>query len=207
MNRLPLSVVILFAIVLPLAAGDVRGEEPRFLGRTRREWVATYESGGRRERSHAAWAISNFAVEQVGPTNTTLWLNELCLLAESESPPVRYWGVLGLGRLLPKLEENSAARETAVAAIQSAMKDKSDGPRLAAAEALGRAGRVDAALPVLVAAMSSPQEAARIQAASALANLGSAARPALATLQAATTDPSEYVKRISTRAVAALEKE
>lgn len=207
MSRLPLRILALFAVGFPLAAAGLRGEEPRFLDRTRQEWVAAYESGGRRERLHAAWAISNFAVEQVGPTNTTLWLNELCLLAESESPSVRYWGILGLGRLLPKLEENSTAHETAVAAIQSAMKDKSDGPRLAAAEALGRAGRVDAALPVLVAAMSSPQEAARVQAASALANLGSAARPALAALQAATTDPSEYVKRISMRAVAALEKE
>ncbi len=205
MNRLPLTLVVLFAIVLPLTTLNLRGEEPQYLGRTRQEWVAAYESGGRRERTHAAWAISNFAVEQVGPTNTTLWLNELCLLAESESPPVRYWGVLGLGRLLSKLEADPTARETALAALGAAMKDKSDGPRLAAAEALGRAGRVDTALPVLVAAMSSPQEAARIQAITALANLGSAARPALTTVQAATTDPSEYVKRISTRTVAALE--
>jgi HEAT repeat protein len=207
MNRLPFLAGFTATLIATFSNSTLKAQEPRFLGRTRQEWVAAYESGGRRERTHAAWAISNFALEQIGPTNTTLWLNELCLLAESESPSVRYWGVLGLGRLLPKLKDDPTARETTLAALGAAIRDRSDGPRLAAAEALGREGRVDAAMPVLLAAMNSPQEATRIQAITALANLGSAARPALDTLQAATTDPSEYVKRISTRAVAALESQ
>jgi HEAT repeat protein len=52
--------------------------------------------------------------------------------------------------------------------------------------------------------MESPQESVRIQAVAALAKLGPAARQAVATLTAATTDPSEYVKRISSRALAQL---
>jgi hypothetical protein len=179
-------------------------EEPRFLGRTRQEWVSALESSGRRERTHAAWAISQFAVDEVGPTNTMLWLNELCLLAESESPTIRYWGVLGIGRLLQKVEPGHPARTTAIAALTTVLKDQSPGPRVAAAEALAVAGQAGEALPVLVLAMSSPQESVRIQAVSSLEKLGPAVQPAVATLEAATSDSSEYVKRIAGRALAKL---
>ena len=55
------------------------------------------------------------------------------------------------------------------------------------------------------AAMSDPQDAVRIQAIAALEKLGESARPGEATLRAATTDSSEYVKRISTRALIKLD--
>ena len=79
--------------------------------------------------------------------------------------------------------------------------DKSAAPRIAAAEVLGLFGRVDKALPILESAMNDPQESVRIQAVAALEKLGSAARPAEKTLQKATSDSSEYVKRISQRAL------
>jgi HEAT repeat protein len=83
--------------------------------------------------------------------------------------------------------------------------DKAAAPRLAAAAAIGQLGQAGKALPVLVAAMKDPQDATRIQAVAALELLGAAARPAEPTLRAATTDSSEYVKRISARALEKLQ--
>jgi HEAT repeat protein len=181
-------------------------EEHRFAGRTREEWVGELDSGNRRQRSHAAWALSQFAVQEAGPQNTMVWLNELYLLVESDSPSVRYWGLVGLGQFLPKLAANHPARATAVQVLATSLKDQSPGARLAAAEALARAGQTSTALPVLVAALKDPQEATRIQAAMALENLGESARAALPEIKAATSDVSEYVKRISLRTVGKLEQ-
>jgi HEAT repeat protein len=112
--------------------------------------------------------------------------------------------VLGLGRFVAQTQVGQAERTTARAALEAALKDETSGARLAAAEALALAGEPNKGLPVLIEAMESPQESVRIQAVAALAKLGPAARPALATLKAATTDSSEYVKRISSRALAQL---
>jgi HEAT repeat protein len=196
--------------LLALCAGSLcplwaAAEEPRFVGRTREEWTAVLDSGSRRQRSQAAWALSQFAVQEAGPQNTMVWLNELYLLIESDSPTVRYWGLTGLGQFLTKIDASHPARDTALQVLMDSLKDRSPAARIAAAEALGRAGRPGRALPVLTDALQNPQEAIRIQAVKALENLGPAARPVLAELQAATTDTSEYVKRISTRTVATLE--
>ena len=181
-------------------------EQPRFAGRTREEWVGILDSGNRRQRSHAAWALSQFAVQEAGPQNTMVWLNELYLLVESDSPSVRYWGLVGLGTFLTKLDASHPARATAIQVLAASLKDQSPGARLAAAEALARTGQSRMALPVLIAGLRDAQEATRIQAAMALENLGESARAALPEIKAATADASEYVKRISSRTVGKLEQ-
>jgi HEAT repeat protein len=204
--RFGLAAVLIGGFGLPVAGqpASARGEEPQFVGRTRQQWVAEYDAGGEQQRSHAAWALSQFAVQQAGAADSMLWLNQLVQLVESNSPTVRYWGLTGLGQFLGKLDADHLARATGRDALQNSLNDTSASARVVAAEALARLGKPQSALPVLVAAMQSPQESVRIQATSALASLGETARPALPTLQRATTDDSEYVKRIASRAIARL---
>ena len=180
-------------------------QEPQFLGRTRQQWIDQLESGLRGQRSHAAWAIQEFAAQEVNSQNAIVWLNELLLLSESASPSARYWGVLGLGRMIDRLDARAPARIKALEALPRLLKDPSSAVRIAAADALLPAKDNAAALAVLVESMSHPQDAVRIQAVAALERWGQSARPAAQTLRQATTDPSEYVKRISTRAVAKLD--
>jgi HEAT repeat protein len=193
------------ACVTLITIGIASGDEPQFLGRTREQWAEQLESGQRRQRSHAAWAIQEFAATQVNSENHLIWLNELLLLSESNSPSVRYWGTVGLGRFISKQEPASALRSKAPVALSRLLKDLSPAVRIAAADALLLAPDKAAALAVLVESLSHPQDAVRIQAITALERWGEAARPAVASLRKATADSSEYVKRIATRALAKLD--
>jgi len=193
------------ACIAGFTIGQATADEPKFLGRTRLDWIDVLSAGQRRQRSHAAWAIQEFAVERADRENGLLWLNELLLLTESASPSVRYWGTLGLGRLCEKLEPTAPVRIKAQEALPALLKDSSPAVRIAAADAMFPASDKMAALAVLVESLSHPQEAVRIQAITALARWGEAARPAIAPLRQASTDPSEYVKRISTRTLAQLD--
>jgi HEAT repeat protein len=187
-------------------AATLFAAEPTFQGRTRRQWVDQMEGGQRRQRSHAAWALQQFAFEQVSTENELVWLNELLLLTESNSSSAaRYWGAIGLGRMIVKLPDSSPARAKASEALPSLFADTSSAVRIAAADALLPTANRQSALAVLVAGLSHPQEAVRIQAATALDRWGQEARPASEALAKATTDSSEYVKRISTRALARLQ--
>jgi HEAT repeat protein len=197
--------LLAIACLTGFAIGRATAEEPRFLGRTRLEWIDILETSQRRQRSHAAWAIQEFAVERADGENSLLWLNELLLLTESPSPSVRYWGTLGLGRLCEKLEPTAPARIKGLEALPPLLKDSSSAVRIAAADALLSASDKAAALAVLVESLSNPQEGVRIQAVTALERWGEAARPAVASLRQAATDSSEYVKRISTRALEKLD--
>jgi HEAT repeat protein len=180
-------------------------DEPQFLGHTRVQWIDTLEFGQRRQRSYAAWAIQEFALQQLDNDNALLWLNELLLMCENPNASVRYWGAFGLGRLVGKLDADVPVRIKALEVLPTLLKDSSAAVRIAAADALQQSSERAAALAVLVESLSNPQEAVRIQAATALAHWGEAARPATATLRQATSDPSEYVKRIATRTLAGLE--
>jgi HEAT repeat protein len=189
---------VLFAVVSS-------ADEPQFLGRTRPQWVAQLESGDRRQHRHSAWAISQMATEQATDGSAMLWLNELCLLTEHAHSSVRFWGAVGLGQFMQKLAAEHTARSKAKEALANLLEDDAAGPRLAAAEVLCQAGDVQRGLPALVAAMTHPQDAVRIQAATALERLGERARPAMATLKAANSDSSQYVQRLAARALANLE--
>jgi murein L,D-transpeptidase YcbB/YkuD len=195
----------LAALCLATLAAASSADEPQFLGRTLGQWVHQLESGDRLQHRHSAWAISQMANEQVNSENAMLWLNELCLLTEGSSSSVRYWGAIGLGRFIHKLGGEHPASTKARQALANLLQDHAAGPRLAAAEALCQAGDVQRGLPALTAAISHSQEAVRIQAVTALERLGERARPSVATLQAAKSDSSEYVKRLAARALAKLE--
>lgn len=194
-------------VLMLLVAGDgtMAADQPQFLGRTREQWIGVLESGDRRNRAYAAWALAEFAVRETDDQNAMVWLNELLILCESPSLSVRYWGVVGLGRAAGKLEATHPARTKAIEVLQQLLADASPGVRLSAAEWVGPLGRSRRALPILVQAMSDENEATRVQAVSALERWGEAARPAIGTLRAATNDSSEYVKRISTRALQRLD--
>jgi HEAT repeat protein len=99
---------------------------------------------------------------------------------------------------------NVGGQAAAISELESLLNDKSPAPRIAAAGALGLLGKADKALPVLTSALDDPQESVRIQAVAALEKMGAAARPVLVTLEKATNDSSEYVKRISERSLTAL---
>jgi HEAT repeat protein len=162
--------------------------------------VDQLESGQRRQRSHSAWAIQQFAVEQIGARDELVWLNELLLLTENPNPSARYWGTVGLGRIVTRLPAESAARAKALEALPTLFDDSSPAVRVAAADALLPAADRTAALGVLVEMLAHPQEAVRIQAATALERWGEAARPGQSAILKATNDTSEYVKRIAARA-------
>jgi HEAT repeat protein len=113
--------------------------------------------------------------------------------------------VQGFAAYAQRSGEKGGGQTAAVNTLMPLLEDKAAAPRIAAAQALGALGKSDQALPVLVAAMNDPQESVRIQAVAALEKLGPAARPAVETLRTATSDSSEYVKRISARALSSLE--
>jgi|GEM_PF-1397537 len=186
-------------------SGRTAADEPQFLGRTKMQWIDSLEAGQRRQRSQAAWALQEFAVREVNDDNSLVWLNELLLLSENGSPSVRYWGAFGIGRFIGKLDAHVPARVKALEALPALLKDPYPAVRIAAADALLPASDRAAALAVLTQSLADPQEAVRIQAATALERWGELARPATATLRKATSDPSEYVKRIATRALEPLE--
>lgn len=188
-----LSTLLLIGSPVCMGADD---SIPEFLGRTPEQWLARLQSAQPQERTEAAWAIAELAVR-----DPLLAVR----LAHNDDSIVRYWGVQGLQRSALATGESNSTRKMALRAVVPLLADKTPAVRIVAAETLGLLGDPDRALPVLVAAMSHPQDAVRIQAIAGLERLGEAARPAEKTLQAATTDTSEYVKRISTRALQKLE--
>jgi HEAT repeat protein len=157
------------------------------------------------ERTYAAWAIGQIATERAGSPNDQVYFAELVKLIHDNDPTVRYWGVLGLAGYANKLPAKDGGKTAVANAVAPLLEDKAAAPRIAAAQTLGMIGQPDKALPVLVAAMSDPQDSVRIQAATALEKLGNSARPAIATLEKGTADSSEYVKRISERSLQSLD--
>jgi HEAT repeat protein len=192
--------------VLLLSGTSAWGDEPAgtFLGRTSDEWQARLNSDNPQVRAEAAWAIAQYVERDLQRNESLplLMLNNLDF--HQADATVRFWMIQGLQRLTLAKGARTEARQTVRVSLQKSLEDKSPAPRLAAAETLGLLGDTEAALPVLVEAMNHPQDAVRIQSVAVLEKLGEAARPAEATLRAATTDSSEYVKRISTRALTKL---
>jgi HEAT repeat protein len=194
-------VTLLFVASLtsPLIAQEV---QEKFLSRSVEEWSGALTSSSGPQRMHAAWAIAQLAGRQAGGPSDQIHFAELVKLISDSDPTVRYWGVMGLAGFAQRKE--GGGQTAVINTLQPLLEDKSPASRIAAAQTLGQLGHAKEALPVLVAAMDSPQESVRIQAVAALEKLGPAARPAEATLRSATSDSSEYVKRISSRAVEAL---
>jgi hypothetical protein len=192
--------------VLCGSVAHVAFAQDTFLGRSVDEWNEQLSSSDTQKRVHAAWAIAQLAGTAAGGQEDHVHFAELVKLVSDNDSTVRYWGVQGFAAYAKRSGEKGGGQTAAVNALLPILEDKSPAPRIAAAGALGVLGKSEQALPVLVAAMSDPQESVRIQAVAALEKLGTAALPAVETLRTATSDPSEYVKRISERALTKLEQ-
>jgi arylsulfatase A-like enzyme len=102
---------------------------------------------------------------------------------------VRYWAALGCVMLGDKATP-------AAAELQGRLGDPSHSVRVAAADALCRAGGAREALPVLRGLLAAdPDPRVRLQAANALQNLGALARPALPEFEKALNDSDNEVIR------------
>jgi hypothetical protein len=197
------SRTVLNALTLLLATSLSRGDDS-FVGKTPQQWKEQVSSAQPQSRIEAAWAIAQIAGRSASDPQNANLEGVLQQLVRDGDPSVRYWGAQGLAMYAQRVGSNVGGQAAAISELESLLKDKSPAPRIAAAEALCKVGRVDKGLPVIVAAMDDPQDSVRIQAVAALEKLGPAARPAISTLQKATTDPSEYVKRISERSLSTL---
>ena len=196
-------VVMLASAPLAVAAAD---EAAKFLGRDIDQWGERFTSSDGQQKVHAAWAIAQLAGSQGGSPQDAIWFSELVKLISDRDASVRYWGVMGLAKYAAAVEAKDGGRTAVRSTLHPLLKDDSPSVRIAAAETLGRFGEPQRALPVLIAALDDPRDAVRVEAVRALENLGEAARPAEAALRSATMDNNEYVKRISTRALAKLTK-
>ncbi|MEZ5392877.1 MAG: HEAT repeat domain-containing protein [Bryobacterales bacterium] len=76
--------------------------------------------------------------------------------------------------------------------------------RVWAAYALARQGRADAGVPVLIEVLGDPERGARLQAVTALDQLGETGRPAAEAMKQAVSDDFDYVGRIARHALWAL---
>ena len=195
-------VVLLAAAPLAVAAAD---ESATFLGRDIDQWGERFTSSDGQQKVHAAWAIAQLAGSQGGSPQDAIWFSELVKLISDRDASVRYWGVMGLAKYAAAVEAKDGGRTAARSTLHPLLKDDAPSVRIAAAETVGRFGEPQRALPVLIAALDDPREAVRVEAVRALENLGEAARPAEAVLRSAAMDNNEYVKRISTRALANLQ--
>ena len=185
---------------LACSASIVAAADEMFLGRSAEEWNKRFASSDGQQRVYAAWAIAQLAGQAQGDKD----LISLSRLVHDSDPTVRYWGALGIESFQKSASGGKRRTDVLADILQPLLNDKSAAPRIAAAKALALVGQTDKALPILVAAMDDPQDSVRIQAVAALEKLGPAARPAVSTLEKATFDSSEYVKRISERSLTAL---
>lgn len=109
---------------------------------------------------------------------------------------VRYWAATGLGNL------GAEAKETGMKPVRDALGDESAVVRVAAARALIRMGDAEAALPVLEAELSGPEQWTRLHAAIVLDEAGESARSAIPALEKALVNqPNKYIVRVANRAL------
>jgi len=120
---------------------------------------------------------------------------------DDENECIRYWAALGCVMLCEKAAP-------AAEALAKRMTDASGSVRVAAGEALCHGGQEAKGVPVLIACLADENNPrVRLQAATALENIGEKARPALAALEKAAGDRDPYVQRAATHTVALLKGE
>lgn len=185
-----LRIVSILACWSLTAAAFAQQPANHFLGRSVAQYQADLASNSAAARHLAAWSLA-----QIGAPAQ----DALAAAMAHDDPTVRYWAACGLSRIALASPADSPARQKLAALLAPLLKDTAAAPKLAAAETLVRLGQRDAALPILVQALADPQEATRIAAIDGLSRLGPLAAPARKQIAAATSDTSEYVKRISTR--------
>jgi HEAT repeat protein len=202
-NTLRQRTAVALVAVACLIPVKLVAEEP-FLGRSADQWSNQFASAKGQQRAYAAWAIAQLDTSDANDAANQNRLESLNKLVQDGDPTVRYWGVFGLSRLAQRNNDDPSFQTKVSETLLPMLNDKSLAPRIAAAESLCLLGQTEKGLPVIVAAMADPQDSVRIQAVAALEKLGAKARPAIGTLEKATSDSSEYVKRISERSLTAL---
>ncbi len=154
------------------------------------------------EASHAegAWPVERvFELAMLASDRNPSNLPTLIEALNDSSEPIRWWAAQGCAML----REKAAAAE---GALRQRLQDESGSVQVAAAEALARLGKLDAALPVLERCVKAGGPVA-VQAGNVLDRLGEAARPLLPTMKAALASAGEESnpKRIFEHLVAVLE--
>ncbi len=112
---------------------------------------------------------------------------------------VRTWAATRLAAQAETLDE------AALAALTGALDDDNPSVRIAVADALARAGRVEPVLSVLAEALEEDDPYVRLASAIVLDHLDQAARPVLPVMRAHLDDPLGYVQRVLSSAVAEIE--
>lgn len=119
----------------------------------------------------------------------------------SSDATVRYWGAMAILRNVG----DSPQSVELLAIATSFLDDSSAAVQIVAAEAIALSSESESGFSRLASLCKHPQEAVRIQAIAAIERLGPEAESLRATIFEATSDSSEYVKRISTRTLAKLD--
>jgi HEAT repeat protein len=134
-------------------------------------------------------------------------VNSLYDAASHDDPVVRHWAAVGLLHISQTVGLSFDVRKSLYHKFLWMLDDKSPAVRLVAAEGLYKPFGHPDGFAVLIEALADPQEAVRIQAISSLERFGPTAAPLKEHIAKATAnDSSEYVKRISARLLARLEK-
>lgn len=127
-------------------------------------------------------------------------LPKLVRATEDPDAVVRYWAAIGIGNLAPQASSEADR-------MIEALDDESPSVRIAAARALARMNRTDAALPILVRELADGPQWVRLAAAIVLDEIDEAARPALETMRQALTPRKDllwngkYTVRVINRAL------
>lgn len=177
-----LLLAILTTAVLSAAA-------PVHLGKSLDQWQADLTSADRTTRLLAARSVGEMGIADADGA-----LEALTSALASDDSAVRYWAAVALG-------EMGARSAPAKSALQTATTDEAPEVRVWAAYALVKQGDASAGVPVLIEILQGEERGARLQAITALDQLGQAARPAVPQLKKAVGDDFDYVGRIARHAL------
>ena len=150
-------------------------------------------------RKAGAWSLERvFELANLASGRNPENLSKLTAALGDPSDPIRWWGAQGCTIL-------GAKAAPAAEALKKCLEDSSGAVQVAAAEALTRQGKADAALPVLEKWLGNTDNPwFSLQAANVLDRLGELARPALPAMRKAQT--AGYLQRIMEHAVHVLEQ-
>ena len=155
----------------------MRGELTKWMAENRDNGLlpeGCAEEGYEASHKAGAWPVERvLAAALLASDQKPENLSALQKAAADESMPVRWWAALGFSIL-------GKRASAALPVLEKLAADPSGYVRVAAADALGRQGRLDLALPVLEKAMMNLEEPwCSLQACNALDRMGLAAKPVL----------------------------
>jgi len=159
------------------------------LGRSLDQWRMQLGADNRVERLLAARSLGEMAIAGDAGASEAIFA-----ALDHEDSGVRYWAAVATG------EMGESARPAADQ-LEAKLQDPAPEVRVWAAYAVVQLGRPDLGLQTLIEQMSNPEQGARLQAVTALDQLGQAAAPAIPELAEAVDDSFDYVQRIARHAL------